>query len=70
MVDTRNIRQKRKKTGVTFWTFGVKHYVLEENTVPYEKNVKVPNFIINKTYHMGHFLWDMRRRSEMQEIWT
>ncbi len=66
MVDTRNIRQKRKNTGVTFRTFGVKHYVLEENTVPYEKNVKVPNFIINKTYQIGHFLWDMRKRSEMQ----
>ncbi len=70
MVDTRNIRQKRKKTRVTFWPFGVKHYVPEENTVPYKKNVNVPNFIINKTYHMGHFLWDMRRRSEMQLIWT
>ncbi len=67
MVDTRNSRQKRKKTGVTFWTFGVEHYVLEENTVPYKKkNAKVPNFIINKTYHMGHFLWGTRRRSEMQ----
>ncbi len=49
MVDTRNIRQKRKKTGVTFGTFGVEHYVLEENTIPYGKNAKVPNFIINKT---------------------
>jgi hypothetical protein len=66
MVDTRNIRQKRKKMGVTFWTFGVEHYVLEENMVPYKKNAKVPNFIINKTYHMGHFLWDMRSCSEMQ----
>ncbi len=66
MVDTRNIRKKRKKTGVTSHTFGVEHYVLEENTVPYEKNVKVPNFIINKTYHMGLFLWDIRRHSEMQ----
>jgi hypothetical protein len=65
MVDTINIRQK-EKTGVTFQTFGVEHYVLEENMVPYKKNAKVPNFIINKTYHMGHFLWDMRRRSEMQ----
>jgi hypothetical protein len=40
MVDTINIRQKRKKTGVTFRTFGVKHYVLEENTVPYEKKIQ------------------------------
>jgi hypothetical protein len=30
-------RQKRKKMGVTFWTFGVEHYVLEENTAPYKK---------------------------------
>ena len=30
-----------------------------------KKNAKVPNFIINKAYHMGHFLWDMRRHSEM-----
>jgi hypothetical protein len=29
-----------KKTGVTFWTFGVEHYVLEENMVPYEKNMR------------------------------
>ncbi len=40
MVDTRNVRQKRKKTGVTFWTFGVEHYVLEENMVPYKKKVQ------------------------------
>jgi hypothetical protein len=67
MVDTTNIRQKRKRTGVTFRTFGVEHYVLKENMVPYKKKyVKVPNFIINKTYHVGHFLWDMRRHSEMQ----
>ena len=52
--------------GVTFWIFGVDHYELEESTVQYEKkNVKVPNFIINKTCHMGHFLWDMRRRTEI-----
>jgi hypothetical protein len=37
MVDTRNIRKKRKKMGVKFWTFGVEHDVLEENTVPYKK---------------------------------
>jgi hypothetical protein len=36
MVDTRSNRQKGK-TGVTFWTFGVEHYELEENTVQYEK---------------------------------
>ncbi len=33
------VKQKRKK-GVTFWTFGVEHYVLEENTVPYKKMQK------------------------------
>jgi hypothetical protein len=32
-----------KKTGVTFLTFGVEHYDLEENTVQYKKNAKVPN---------------------------
>ena len=37
MVDTKSIRQKRKRMGVTFWTFGVEHYELEENTVQYEK---------------------------------
>ncbi len=45
---------------MTFWTFGVEHYELEENMVQYEKKEKVPNFIINKTCHMGHFSWDMR----------
>ncbi len=51
--------------GVTFQTFGVEHYELEENTVQYEKNAKVLNLIINKTCHMGHFSWDMRRRTEI-----
>jgi hypothetical protein len=41
MVDTRSIRQKGKM-GVTFWTFGVEHYELEENTVQYEKKCKSP----------------------------
>jgi hypothetical protein len=46
--------------GVTFRTFGVEHYELEENTIQYEKNAKVPNFIINKqdlpygTFLVGH----------------
>ena len=31
------VLDKKGKMGVTFWTFGVKHYVLEENTVPYKK---------------------------------
>jgi hypothetical protein len=61
---------KKEKTGVTFWTFGVKHYELKENTVPYEKNAKVPNFKYNKTCHMVHFSWDMRRCTEMRQIWT
>ena len=43
MVDTRSIRQKGKKTGVTFWTFGVDHYELEESTVQYKK-CKSPKF--------------------------
>ncbi len=41
---------------MTFLTFGVEHYELEENTVQYKKNAKVPNFKINKTCHMGLFL--------------
>jgi glutaredoxin len=66
MVDTKSIIQKKKK-GVTFQTFGVEHYELEENTVQNEKKyVKVPNIIINKTCHMGHFSWDMRRHTEIQ----
>jgi hypothetical protein len=44
MVDTRSIRQKGKKTGVTFWTFGVDHYELEESTVQYEKKCESPKF--------------------------
>jgi hypothetical protein len=51
--------------GVTFWTFEVEHYELEENMVQYEKKEKVPNFIIKKTCHMGHFSWDMRRHTEI-----
>jgi hypothetical protein len=50
-----NVLGKKEKKGVTLWTFGVKHYELEENTVPYEKNAKVPNFIMKKTCQMGHF---------------
>ena len=38
MVDTRSIRQN-KKTGVTFWTFGVEHYEVEENTVQDKKKM-------------------------------
>jgi hypothetical protein len=50
---------------VTIWTFEVEHYNLEKNMVQYEKNAKVPNFIINKTCLMGHFSWDMRRPTEI-----
>ena len=32
--------KKKEKTGVTFWTFGVEHYELEENTVQYEKKMQ------------------------------
>jgi hypothetical protein len=27
------VLDKKEKMGVTFWTFGVEHYELEENTV-------------------------------------
>jgi hypothetical protein len=40
MVDTRSIRQKKEKTGVPFWTFGVKHYELEENTVQHKRKIQ------------------------------
>jgi hypothetical protein len=33
------VLDKNEKTGVTFWTFGVEHYELEENTVQYEKKM-------------------------------
>jgi hypothetical protein len=44
MVDTRSIRQKGNKMGVTFWTFEVDHYELEESTVQYEKKCESPKF--------------------------
>jgi hypothetical protein len=56
MVDTRNIGQKRKKTGVTFQTFGVKHYVLEENTIPYKKKSISPEFYNKQDLPHGTFL--------------
>ena len=34
------VLDKKEKTGVTFWTFGVEHYELEENMVPYEKKMQ------------------------------
>jgi hypothetical protein len=33
------VLDKKEKTGVTFWTFGVDHYELEESTVQYEKKM-------------------------------
>jgi hypothetical protein len=55
MVDTRSIRQKGK-TGVTFWTFGVEHYELEENTVQYKKKFKSPKFYNKQDLPYGTFL--------------
>jgi hypothetical protein len=45
--------------GVTFQTFGVEHYVLEENTVPYEKKCESPKFhneqdLPYETFLVGH----------------
>jgi hypothetical protein len=34
------VLDKKEKAGVTFWTFGVEHYELEENTVQYKKMQK------------------------------
>ncbi len=62
------VLDKKEKTGVTFWTFGVDHYEFKESTVQYENNAKVPNFRINKTCHMGHFSWDMRRCTEIDKF--
>jgi hypothetical protein len=59
------VLEKKKKMGVTFRTFGAEHYELEKIRYSTKNNAKVPNFIINKTCHMGHFLWDMRRRTEI-----
>jgi hypothetical protein len=56
MVDTRNIRQKRKKMGVTFWTFGVEHYVLEEMMVPNGKKCESPKFHNKQDLPYGTFL--------------
>ncbi len=55
MVDTRSIRQKGKKTGVTFWTFGVEHYELEENKEQYEK-CESPKFYNKQDLPYGTFL--------------
>ena len=37
-------KTKKEKMGVTFWTFGVEHYELEENMVQYKKNCESPKF--------------------------
>jgi hypothetical protein len=42
--------------GVTFWTFGVKHYELEENTVPYKKKCESPKFYNKQDLPYGTFL--------------
>ena len=34
------VLDKKEKMGVTFQTFGVEHYELEENTVQYKKNMQ------------------------------
>jgi hypothetical protein len=36
----KEVLDKKEKTGVAFWTFGVEHYELEENTVQYEKKMR------------------------------
>ncbi len=56
MVDTKSIRQKRKKTGVTFRTFGVEHYELEENMVQYKKKCESPKFKNKQDLPYGTFL--------------
>ncbi len=52
------VLDKKEKTGVTFWTFGVDHYELEENTVRYEKKCKSPKFYNKQdlpyTFLVGH----------------
>jgi hypothetical protein len=40
---------------VTFQTFGVEHYVLEENTVPYKK-MRSPKFHNKQDLPYGTFL--------------
>jgi hypothetical protein len=42
--------------GATFWTFGAKHYVLEENMVPYEKKCESPKFHNIQDLPYGTFL--------------
>jgi hypothetical protein len=39
------VLDKKEKTGVTFWTFGVEHYELEENTVQYKKKMRKSQII-------------------------
>ncbi len=50
------VLDKKEKTGVTFLTFGVEHYELEENTVQYEKKVKSPKFYNKQDLPYGTFL--------------
>jgi hypothetical protein len=50
------VLDKKEKTGVTFRTFGVEHYELEENTVQYEKKCKSPKFYNKQDLPYGTFL--------------
>ncbi len=50
------VLDKKEKTGVTFWTFGVDHYELEENTVQYEKKCESPKFYNKHDLPYGTFL--------------
>jgi hypothetical protein len=45
-----------EKTGVTFRTFGVEHYELEENMVQYEKKRESPKFYNKQDLPYGTFL--------------
>ncbi len=53
------VLDKKENMGVTFWTFGVEHYELEENTVQYKKKCKSPKFynkqdLPYRTFLVGH----------------
>jgi hypothetical protein len=50
------VLDKKEKTGATFWTFGVEHYELEENTVQYEKKCESPKFYNKQDLPYGTFL--------------
>ncbi len=50
------VLDKKEKTGMTFWTFGVEHYELEENTVQYKKKYESPKFYNKQDLPYGTFL--------------